>query len=82
VLRSLIETQIEEKCKAVGADYTEIADNTNLYSEGIIDSFDVVEILTAIEEETGISADMTEDEGAEFVISINWFLERFAEKKL
>ena len=77
-LRLMVEALIAAKCAAVGANYGEVTPNTNLFNEGIIDSFDVVELLTELEEKTGISAIMDEDEEEEFLISVNWFVKRFA----
>lgn len=79
-IRDLVGTLVAEKCRAVDVSFNEVTNQTNLYNEGIVDSFDVVEMLTVIEEKTGIPAYMSDDDGVGFVVSIDWFVERFVSK--
>lgn len=57
-LKGLIRKHLSPFFEQAGITPETVGDEDNLYARGILDSYGTVEILVAIEDETGISADL------------------------
>ena len=81
-IKKLIEKCLKERIVNIGLKFEKISDDDDLYELGAIDSYDVVDILSQIEKETGIAAQFDESGQDNFVLSINWFMSAFSEQKV
>jgi acyl carrier protein len=59
-VRSLILARFEEPIIAFGLDPAKLDDDFDLLTEGVIDSLGVVELISAIEQQLGLSLDLSE----------------------
>ena len=76
-IRDLVISCLKQRLDGAGIDINNISDDDDLYDLGAIDSYDVVDILSQIEKETEITADLEDNEDKLFVLSINWFVSTF-----
>lgn len=60
-IKKLIRKHLAEFFEQAGVAPESVGDDDNLYANGILDSYGTVEVLMAVEEDTGISADLTQD---------------------
>ena len=76
-IRSFILKWVTPKLDEVGVELNNISDTHDLYEIGALDSFDVVELMTAIEEQTGLKANINTADDEKFVISIKSLTQAF-----
>ncbi len=77
-IRNFVIECLKQRQENTGLKIEEIADDEDLYELGAIDSYDVVDILSQIEKETGIAANLNESDEESFVLSIRWFVLAFS----
>ena len=59
-LRNIIISFIEPKLIKSGFDKNKLIDSTDLLGEGILDSFDFIDLVVYIEDQTNISVDLSQ----------------------
>ena len=72
-LQKLILNILEPKLQYANMNISDIGHNDDLLAIGVVDSFDVVEVLTELEHKTGITADMEGETDDDFTVSVEWF---------
>ena len=76
VIENIVIKKITKNLESIGSNIESITQDTDLLRTGIIDSMEFIELLTEIEEKTGVSIEnLLEEE--ELIISIKWFLQKF-----
>ena len=77
-IRNFVIECLKQRQENTGLKIEEISDDEDLYELGAIDSYDVIDILSQIERETGIAANLNESDEESFVLSIRWFVLAFS----
>jgi acyl carrier protein len=72
-----IRQQIEPLALRAGIEPKTININTDLFALGVLDSFDVVTVLVALEENLGFAPVFLDDSDDDFTMSIKWIAEGF-----
>ena len=71
-LLPLILELLEPKFANAQIDPQQVSPDDDLYEKGVVDSYDIVELLSEISEKTGIEADVANAEsGNDFVLSVS-----------
>lgn len=82
-LQILISELLEPKFADAQMKPDQVSLDDDLYETGIVDSYDIVELLTVISEKTGIDADITSaDNGIDFTFSINSLSKLFLQNEI
>ena len=76
-VRSHILDFLKPRLDQAGMAPDQIADDSDLFAMGVLDSFDVVALFADVEETFGIEAELAGSEDEDFRLSIDWLCRAF-----